>query len=97
LNNLYDVDVFINISSPLLIRNSVKNIIFHFYNHKAPKKSIENKESFDSRNESFVFLMNELKDETLLVILVDKNEKMKQNLDFSSEKIHLSKGKNYLD
>jgi hypothetical protein len=63
--------------------------MFIFDNYKAPKKSNEIAKSFDLRNESFAFLMNELKYETLLVILVDKNDKMKQNLDFPSEKIHL--------
>jgi hypothetical protein len=48
-----------------------------------------NLESFDSINESFMFLMNELKDETLLMILVDKHDKMDQNLDFFNWKIFL--------
>jgi hypothetical protein len=71
-----------------MIINYAENIMFIFDNHKASKKSNEIAKFFDSRNESFAFLTNELKYETLLVILVDKNDKMKQNLDFSSEKIH---------
>jgi hypothetical protein len=41
--------------------------------------------------------MNELKDKTLLVILVDNLEKINQNLDFPSDKIFLEKLKNYFD
>jgi hypothetical protein len=35
--------------------------------------------------------MNKLKDENLFVIFVDKNDKMKQNLDFPSEKFIFKK------